>query len=214
MAYIGKLKLEETIKIRGKRLSEVMMTDKTQPIEQVVNKPHKLIRADGARARKTYTITHASLTRTQTQLIPIIRHITSVPSVPQATATLIAPRTTTDTPSPCLHDYVYKPLAQRAHTPTMMQLLGESDHLAPTEAGRPDFCKYTVAHQRLPTGASNAPHDTYMATHRATTARGGTHATSKCTTNTNAQTKINSCQDAQTPRETAAETCCASTADT
>ena len=57
MAYIGKLKLEETIKIRGKRLSEVMMTEKTQPIEQVVNKPNKLIRADGAGAGKTYTIT-------------------------------------------------------------------------------------------------------------------------------------------------------------
>ena len=52
MAYIGKLKLEETIKIRGKRLSEVMMTEKTQPIEQVVTKPNKLIRADGAVARK------------------------------------------------------------------------------------------------------------------------------------------------------------------
>ena len=53
MAYIGKLKLEETIKIRGKRLSEVMMTEKTQSIEeQVVNKPHKLIRADGAGAGK------------------------------------------------------------------------------------------------------------------------------------------------------------------
>ena len=38
MAYIGKLKVEETIKIRGKRFSEVMMSDNIHLIEEVENK--------------------------------------------------------------------------------------------------------------------------------------------------------------------------------
>ena len=57
MAYIGKLKVEETIKIRGKRLSEVVKSDKIHSIEEVENK-NKLIRADGAGAGKTYSITN------------------------------------------------------------------------------------------------------------------------------------------------------------
>ena len=56
MAYIGKLKVEETIKIRGKRFSEVMMSDNIHLIEEVESK-NKLIRADGAGAGKTFAIT-------------------------------------------------------------------------------------------------------------------------------------------------------------
>ena len=57
MAYIGRLKVEETIKIRVKRFSEVMMSDNIHLIEEVDNK-NTLIRADGAGAGTTFSITN------------------------------------------------------------------------------------------------------------------------------------------------------------
>ncbi len=52
MAFIGKLKIEETIKIRGKRLSEILINSEIQVIEDEVKNTSKLTRADGAGAGK------------------------------------------------------------------------------------------------------------------------------------------------------------------
>ena len=55
---IGQLKLEDTIKIRGKRLSEVMIRDDVVQMEiQDVNENNTFVKADGAGHGKTYYIT-------------------------------------------------------------------------------------------------------------------------------------------------------------
>ena len=56
---IGQLKLEDTIKIRGKRLSETMIRDDdvVQMETQDVNENNVFVKADGAGAGKTFYIT-------------------------------------------------------------------------------------------------------------------------------------------------------------
>ena len=55
---IGEFKLEDTIKIRGKRLSESLFRNDVIQMEiQDVNKSNSFIKADGAGAGKTYNIT-------------------------------------------------------------------------------------------------------------------------------------------------------------